>query len=85
MKTLKLKRNHDRNSRLLAEVIAAQPTTIRLDIGCGPHKKAGFIGCDHTAFPGVDVVCDLNDPWPWADNSVEEAHSSHCIEQAATH
>lgn len=53
---------------------------IRLDIGCGQAKKAGFIGCDCLPFPGVDVVTDLRKEWPWKDSSVEEAHSSHCLE-----
>lgn len=53
---------------------------IKLDIGCGPNKKPGFIGVDQYSFPGVDVVTDLNKAWPWEDNSVEEASSSHCLE-----
>lgn len=61
---------------------------IRLDIGCGPNKRKtdnegkpqDWVGVDSIKFPGVDVVTDLNKPWPWADNSVEEAHSSHCLE-----
>lgn len=66
------------NSRGRRHVIAETP--IRLDLGCGPHKREGFTGVDHTAFPGVDIVHDFNDPWPWDDNSVSEAHCSHCIE-----
>ena len=55
-------------------------TSLKLDIGCGPNKKPGFVGCDSIAFPGVDVVTDLTKPWPWPDNSVEEAHASHVLE-----
>lgn len=54
---------------------------IRLDLGCGKAKKPGFTGVDSIAFEGVDVVCDLaQSRWPWADNSVEEAHCSHMLE-----
>lgn len=53
---------------------------LKLDIGCGPNKRPGFIGADSIAFPGVDVVTDLRKPWPWKDATVEEIHSSHCIE-----
>ena len=53
---------------------------LKLDLGCGPNGKPGFLHVDQTAFPGVDVVLDLRGKWPWADNSVEEAHSSHFIE-----
>jgi SAM-dependent methyltransferase len=54
---------------------------IKLDVGCGPNKKApDWIGIDSIKFPGVDVVSDLRRPWPFKDGSVEEIHCSHCIE-----
>lgn len=59
---------------------AAPATPLRLDLGCGPHKREGFTGVDSLQFPGVDVVADLTGPWPWPDNSVEEIQCSHVIE-----
>jgi hypothetical protein len=54
---------------------------IKLDFGCGPHKREGFIGVDRHQFEGVDQVVDLTvAPWPWEDNSVIEAHASHFLE-----
>lgn len=54
---------------------------IRIDIGCGMNKRAGFIGMDRRRFPCVDVVHDINDyPWPWEDESVSEVHCSHVLE-----
>jgi SAM-dependent methyltransferase len=53
---------------------------IKLDLGCGPGKKAGFTGVDQTAFPGVDIVHDLKKKWPWKDGSIEEVHSGHFLE-----
>lgn len=53
---------------------------LRLDLGCGPNKKSGFIGCDQTEFPNVDIVADLNKKWPWRDDSVDEVHCSHTLE-----
>ncbi len=54
---------------------------MRLDIGCGPNKAAGFEGVDSINFPGVDHVLDVRiTPWPWADGSIEEVHSSHFLE-----
>lgn len=54
---------------------------LKLDFGCGPHKREGFQGIDVRAFDGVDHVVDLTAlPWPWADGSVSEAHASHFIE-----
>jgi len=75
MKIVKLNSRNRRSKSLLPP-----PAAIKLDIGCGSNKKPGFIGCDSIAFPGVDVVTNLNGPWPWPDNSVEEAHCSHCLE-----
>lgn len=68
------------NGPLAVPIAVAPAAPLRLDIGCGPNKRAGFIGVDAVAFHGVDVVHDLNKPWPWPDNSVEEIHCSHCIE-----
>lgn len=61
---------------------------IRLDIGCGSRKKDGFVGVDQFSMPGVDVVLNVVGKgedgkflaWPWADNTVDEIHSSHFVE-----
>jgi hypothetical protein len=53
---------------------------LRIDLGCGPNKREGFIGADSIAFPNVDIVTDLTETWPWSDESVDEAHASHFIE-----
>jgi hypothetical protein len=59
----------------------SEPELLRLDLGCGPHKREGFKGVDVRKFPGVDQVVDLTKtPWPWKDESVSEAHASHFIE-----
>jgi hypothetical protein len=53
----------------------------KLDLGCGPNKREGFIGVDRREFPGVDRIVDLTTtPWPWPDNSVEEVYCSHFLE-----
>lgn len=53
-----------------------------LDIGCGASKQPGnFIGMDHQALPGVDVVHSWNDfPWPFEDESVLTIVASHVVE-----
>lgn len=54
---------------------------MKLDIGCGINKQAGFIGVDALKLEGVDVVYDVRQtPWPWDENTVEEVHSSHFLE-----
>jgi len=54
---------------------------VKLDLGCGPNKREGYIGVDSRQFPNVDVICDLGkDKWPWQDDTVEEAVCSHMLE-----
>jgi SAM-dependent methyltransferase len=57
---------------------------VKLDLGCGPNKREGFLGVDQYPFDGkVDVVMNIADPmmWQrWEDGSVEEIHTSHFIE-----
>jgi len=54
---------------------------LRIDLGCGGHKKEGTIGIDLQAGQGVDHVLDLTTaPLPFADGSVEYVHSSHFLE-----
>ena len=55
---------------------------LKLDLGCGPNKKEGFLGVDTLPFDGkVDIVHDLKKtPWPWKTDSVDEVYSSHFLE-----
>jgi len=74
-------------------VVEEKPKALlKLDLGCGPNKRAGFTGVDSRAFAGVDQVVNLAEqrkyqgdslgfkPWPWEDASVEEIHASHIVE-----
>lgn len=63
-----------------AKKLKAADAPIRLDFGCGKHKREGFTGVDVRPFEGVDVVFDLAQSWPWDDGSVTEAHASHFVE-----
>ncbi len=62
----------------LATVAVA--ASVKLDLGCGKNKQPGFIGVDSRKFDGVDQVAELTEKWPWADDSVDEIHSSHFVE-----
>lgn len=54
---------------------------LKLDLGCGEHKREGFTGVDRSKLKGVDQVVDLSKyPWPWKDGSVAEVHCSHFFE-----
>lgn len=56
-----------------------QPKLLKLDLGCGKNTREGFEGVDLREF-GQKHIADLRKAWPWADGSIEEAHSSHFVE-----
>lgn len=54
---------------------------MKLDLGCGLRKRAGFVGVDLSPDCGADIVHDLRiTPWPFDDASVDEAYCSHFLE-----
>ena len=54
---------------------------MRLNLGCGSRKLAGWVNVDRYAGCQPDQVVDLEQlPWPWADNSVEEIQLIHVLE-----
>ncbi len=54
---------------------------MKIDIGAGKNPREGFEACDKIAFEGVKHVFDAGSKgWPFADGSVDEAHSSHFLE-----
>lgn len=53
----------------------------KLDLACGAVKQEGFIGVDIAEAEGVDIVHDLRvAPWPFEDESIDEARCSHFFE-----
>jgi hypothetical protein len=54
---------------------------IRLNLGCGFNRSAGFVNVDKFAGCNPDMVLDLEaGPWPWADSSVQEIRMNHVLE-----
>lgn len=51
-------------ARLVHDLTDGISTPVRLDLGCGNHKRAGYIGIDRVAAEGVDVVWDVRDGLP---------------------
>lgn len=71
-KTLKLVQGKNKNKF---------PVPFKLDIACGQTRPEGFYGVDIAKGENVDMVYDLEKfPWPFPDNSVDEATCSHYIE-----
>lgn len=53
---------------------------IQIDLGCGHGKVPGYIGLDILPFEGVDLVCDLEQGIPLADNCVNRVYTNHTLE-----
>lgn len=54
---------------------------IKVNIACGQQKMEGFIGIDKVKTDATDIVWDLETyPFPFEDNSVDEAMISHFVE-----
>ncbi|QHW34648.1 class I SAM-dependent methyltransferase [Paenibacillus rhizovicinus] len=43
---------------------------MKLDIGCGLHKRPDYYGIDRIPLPGINLVSDLNEVLPFPDHSV---------------
>jgi len=54
---------------------------MKLNLGCGDERPAGFHNVDVLPGPGVDIVTDLNrSPWDFADDSIEYIRAYHVFE-----
>lgn len=53
---------------------------IKLNLGCGNKKKAGFIGVDAFDCGAVDVIADLTNKLPFEDSSIDEIWMDNVIE-----
>lgn len=52
-----------------------------LELGCGRVKTPGAIGVDSNLdATAADAICDLNRPFPFADNSFDEVRAIHVVE-----
>ncbi|OMF92712.1 methyltransferase domain-containing protein [Paenibacillus sp. FSL R7-0273] len=52
---------------------------MKIDIGCGSAKESGYLGIDRTAYPGVDIVCNINEEIPLPDNTAEFVMASRVL------
>ena len=53
---------------------------LKLNLGCSDRRIDGFTGVDIASGPEVDIVCDLEGPWPWPDSSVVEVRAHDVAE-----
>lgn len=61
---------HDKHIDKLVEKWCDDKGLLKVDLCCCHNKKKGYIGVDQYSLPGVDIVTDLNQKWPFNDNSV---------------
>jgi hypothetical protein len=54
--------------------------SLKLDLGCGQTPREGFEGVDLRSEQAKHKVDLFKFPWPFADESVEELHTSHLCE-----
>ena len=54
---------------------------IVVDLGCGNRKEEEhFFGVDIRKCPGVDVIADLDNNFPFKNNSIDEFHATESLE-----
>jgi predicted SAM-dependent methyltransferase len=56
----------------------------KLNLGCGPNRKPGWINIDLFDFR-ADLQLDLREKWPFADASVSTIYSEHVFEHFELH
>ena len=53
---------------------------VRVDLGCGMFKRRGFIGIDVDPNSSADIVCDVTNGIPLADDSVDYLVADNVLE-----
>jgi len=53
---------------------------MKLNLGCCDAPQPGHVNVDHVGGPGVDVVADLRQPWPWPDGSASHIRAWDIVE-----
>jgi len=53
---------------------------MKLNVGCGRDIKPGHINIDMAKLPGVDVVCNLEEPLPFKNNHFDYVYCKSVLE-----
>lgn len=78
----RLSRRHRMSLKKVSGFLQVPP--IKLNLGCGPNAKNGWLNIDlfnRTA----DLQLDLREPWPFPDNTVSYIYSEHVFEHFDFH
>jgi hypothetical protein len=64
--------------------IVERVAIVNLELGGGPHKRAGYVSMDIHSWGGMtDIIADMGEEWPIDDNSVARIFSCHAIEHVS--
>ncbi|GEM_PF-2418944 len=77
-------RNHVRSRQIVRQLSCGEP--FKLEIGGGNHPTPGYIHLDVLdSLPSwqVDVIHDINKPFPFPDSSVSRIVTNHCVEHVS--
>ena len=68
-------------TRVEPEAADAPPVDgVCVQLGAGKYGRPDWITVDRIAFPGITKVADLNERWPFEDDSVDFIDASHILE-----
>jgi len=68
------------NREMLKQELKLSDDKIRINLGCGSRKQKGYIGIDSQQLDGVDIVCDVENKLPFADNTADKVYANFLIE-----
>lgn len=58
----------------------ATENPLRINLGCGNKRLEGYLGVDRFPCEAAGVLCDVTQPLPFCDNSVDEFYLDNLIE-----
>lgn len=70
----------DEELKEFVEDVLQEDNERKLNIGCGWDKMEGFVNIDKSSAVKPDIVVDIEQGLPFADNSFDYIYSCHCLE-----
>ena len=58
---------------------------LKLNVGAGQSVMDGYLNCDLTPGPNIDIVFDAQKEWPFENESVSNIYCSHTLEHLSDH